>query len=204
MKATLSPPHHPYTLRTMGDLASAYLAAGQADKALPMYEQLVSAHRSVAQADDPNFAGVLAQFATDLLKYEQPVVAESYLRECLGIREKVLADQWVLFNTQSMLGGSLVAQAKAKMDSDKGSATKMFAEAEPLLTGGYQGMKQREAAIPPMGRFRLTEEPQRLVDLYPVWDKPDEAAKWQQRLDEAKAAEATSITQAKVEQTSEG
>ena len=132
----------------------------------------------------------MAQIATDLLKYEQPVVAESYLRECLGIREKVLADEWVLFNTQSMLGGSLVAQAKAVTESDKESASKMLAEAEPLLTGGYQGMQQREAAIPPNARVRLTEALQRLVDLYTAWGKPDEAAKWQQKLEEAKAAEA--------------
>lgn len=199
MKATLSPPHHPFILRTMGDLAATYLATEQADKSLALYEQLASAHRSSARADDPDFAGVLAQIGTELLKHEQSAAAEPYLRECLGIRERVLADQWVLFNTRSMLGGSLVAQAKARIGSDPEAAARLLAEAEPLLTGGYEGMKQREAVIPPGARSRLTEALQRLVDLYTLWAKPDDAAKWQQVLDAAKAADDTPAPSAKVE-----
>ena len=48
-----------------------------------------------------------------------------------------------------MLGGALLGQKK-------------YAEAEPLLLAGYEGMKQREAKIPPEGKVRLTEALERL------------------------------------------
>lgn len=91
---------------------------------------------------------------------------EPLLRECLAIREDKRPDEWSTWNTKSMLGAALLGQ-------------KQFAEAEKLLLAGYEGMKHREAKIPPPGKIRLTEANQRLVDLYTQWDKPAEAAKWQ-------------------------
>ena len=105
------------------------------------------------------------------------------LRECLTIREKAAPDDWRTFNTQSMLGGALLGQAKQLQATDAAAATAKFTEAEPLLVQGYEGMQQREATIPPEGKIRLTEALQRLVDLYTAWGKPDEAAKWQEKLD---------------------
>ena len=65
----------------------------------------------------------------------------------------------------SLLGGSLLGQKK-------------YADAEPLLLQGYQGMKQRDAQIPKVGKLRLSEAVDRLIDLYDAWGKKDEAAKW--------------------------
>ena len=90
----------------------------------------------------------------------------------MRIREKKLPDDWVLFNTKSMLGGALAGQKK-------------FQEAEPLLVEGYSGMKEREANIPSAAKTRLAEAIRRLVDLYTAWDKPEEAAKWQAVLEES-------------------
>ena len=39
-----------------------------------------------------------------------PAEAEPLLRECLDVRQKKLPDDWLTFNTQSLLGGSLFAQ----------------------------------------------------------------------------------------------
>ena len=75
------------------------------------------------------------------------------LRECLRIREQKEPDDWRTFNAKSMLGASLLGQEK-------------YAEAEPLLLSGYEGMKQREEMIPPQGKARLTEAIERLVQLY--------------------------------------
>ena len=61
--------------------------------------------------------------------------AEPLLRECLAIRTKTQPDVWSTFSTQSLLGGSLLGQGK-------------FAEAEPLVVSGYEGLKAREARIP--------------------------------------------------------
>lgn len=75
------------------------------------------------------------------------------------------------FNAQAMLGGALLGQKK-------------YTDAEPLLLSGYQGMKQREAKIPPQGKVRLTEALERLVQLYEATGKKEEADKWRKKLDE--------------------
>ena len=59
---------------------------------------------------------------------------------------------------------------------------KKYADAEPLLLSGYEGMSEREAQIPPVGKPRLTETIRRLVDLYDAWDKKDKADEWRKRL----------------------
>ena len=106
------------------------------------------------------------------MNHRQYPAAETYLRECLTIREKQLPDDWVLFNTKSMLGGALAGQKK-------------FQEAEPLLVEGYSGMKDREEKIPPAAKTRLPEAIRRLVDLYTAWEKPEEAAKWRAVLEDS-------------------
>ena len=55
---------------------------------------------------------------------------------------------------------------------------KRYAEAEPLLVAGYEGMGRQLPKIPPRFRGRLPEAADRLVDLYAAWGKPDEAARW--------------------------
>lgn len=103
---------------------------------------------------------------------------EPILRECLTIREKTQPDAWNTFNTQSLLGGSLLGQGR-------------YAEAEPLLMAGYEGMKQRETTIPAPGKARLTDALDRLIEFYSVTDKPDEVQKWQTERAKYPPAEAT-------------
>jgi hypothetical protein len=115
--------------------------------------------------DSPQLAGDLASLGLALLQVKAFPDAEPLLRECLAIRAKVQPDAWTTFSTHSLLGGALLGQKK-------------YADAEPLLLAGYEGMKQREKAIPPQGRIRLPEALDRLVELYTATDKPEEAAKW--------------------------
>lgn len=70
-----------------------------------------------------------------------------------------------MFVSQSGLGGSLLGQ-------------KNYADAEPLLRQGYDGMKQREGQIPSHRKVRLSEAVDRLVELCEALNQPDEAAKW--------------------------
>jgi hypothetical protein len=65
-----------------------------------------------------------------------------------------------------MLGGALLGQKK-------------YADAEPLLRKGYEGMKRREKMIPDLGKIRLPEAVDRLIELYTATNKPDEVMKWQ-------------------------
>lgn len=56
---------------------------------------------------------------------------------------------------------------------------KKYAEAEPLLRKGYEGMKQREKMIPPQAAARIPEALDRLIDFYTATNKPDQVKKWQ-------------------------
>jgi hypothetical protein len=58
---------------------------------------------------------------------------------------------------------------------------KNYAEAEPLLLKGYEGMQFREKTIPQQGggELRVPEALDRLIELYTALNRPDEAKKWQ-------------------------
>jgi tetratricopeptide (TPR) repeat protein len=165
----------PNVITSKGNLVHAYLNAGQADQAAPLIKEFVEAERKQLGAEDPRFASTLARLGSRLIASRKCREAEPLLRECLAIREKKEPDDWKTFNTNSMLGGALLGQGQ-------------FAPAEPLLLGGYQGMKQREDKIPPEGKVRLTEALERLVQLYDAWGKKDQADKWRVELENAKAA----------------
>ena len=110
----------------------------------------------------------IARSGLSLLKANAFTDAEALLRECLAIREKTQPDAWNTFNAQSTLGGALLGQKK-------------YAEAEPLLVKGYEGMKTREKTIPKQGggELRIPEALDRLIELYTATNQPDEANKWQ-------------------------
>ncbi len=55
-----------------------------------------------------------------------------------------------------------------------------------MLLAGYEGMKQREAKIPPRAKVRLTEALERLVQVYAALEKKDEATKWRKELEARK------------------
>jgi hypothetical protein len=63
---------------------------------------------------------------------------------------------------------------------------KEYAEAEPLLMQGYEGMKRCEARLPLEDPRHVTETLEPLVQLYDAWDRPDQAAKWRKELEKVK------------------
>ena len=103
----------------------------------------------------------------NLLHQKKWADAELVLRDCLAIRAKQIPDSWLTFNTQSMLGGALLGQKK-------------YADAEPLLIKGYNGLKTREQTIPKQGggELRIPEALDRLIELYTATNQPDELKKW--------------------------
>jgi hypothetical protein len=170
-------------------LAAAYAEAGQYTNAVCVQQEAIALlqneeqkkdytlrlrlYESATPYHDPNR---LAERTRDLLLQEKFAEAEALARECLAIREKQIPDDWRTFNARSMVGGALLGQKK-------------YAEAEPLLLAGYEGMKQRETQIPPAGKPRLKETLQRLVQLYEETNRPDKAAEWKQKLAQFEQAE---------------
>jgi hypothetical protein len=157
------------TLDLTLDLANLLDQTGRGPEAEPLFRAGLDGVRQRFGADDPRTAGILAVRGLSLVRRGQWTEAEAILRECLAIREKVQPDEWTTFNTRSQLGGSLLGQKK-------------YTEAEPLIVAGYEGMKARQARIPPPGKPRLTDAAERVVRLYEEWGKKEKAAEWRTRL----------------------
>ncbi|MCI0459831.1 MAG: tetratricopeptide repeat protein, partial [Gemmataceae bacterium] len=153
-----------------GALVGTYEQAQQFAKAEPFHREAVQRAQQRFGSADPRRAGPLAVLGLNLLRQRKYAAAAPLLRDCLALREKTEPDGWTTFNTKSMLGGCLLGEKK-------------YADAEPLLLQGYEGMKQREARIPPLARPRLAEAIERLVQLYHEWGKPEKSAEWRKKLD---------------------
>ncbi len=106
----------------------------------------------------------LARLRLTQRKYAE---AESLLREAMNGSGNQNAEIWDTFDRQSLLGASLLGQGK-------------FAEAEPLLLSGYEGLMKQSPAI--SVDANLPEAGQRLVQLYTAWGKPDKADEWRRKL----------------------
>ena len=174
LRTTKLGPEHPETLRSMHNLAAAYRAAGRPDEVVQLYEGMLKLQETTLGRAHPQRATSLAMLGLALLETESFAKAEPIFRECLAIREEAVPDHWLLFNTQSMLGGALLGQKK-------------YAEAVPLLLAGYEGMQRREESIPPAAKIRLAEALERLVALYEQRDvdgDADKAAKYRNLLKE--------------------
>ncbi len=165
------------TLRWVAnELSDAYAKAGENSKLGDLRREQLAEARKTLPKDSPQLAGTLARFGSILLEQKKWTEAEPLLRECLAIRESQKPDEWLTFNTKSMLGGALLGEKK-------------YAEGEPLLLSGYDGMKKQEDKIPPAGKIRLKEAVERLVQFYEATSKPDEAAKWRKELHARRDAE---------------
>jgi serine/threonine protein kinase len=162
-------PDHPNTLISRGTLARACRAAGQLDRAVALFEQTLRGFRAKVGPDHP-YTLTTEQFLADAYNAAgQHAKAEPVLRECLAIREKSQPDDWTTFAARSQLGGSLLGQKK-------------YAEAEPLILAGYEGMKARAAKMSAPAKPLLTEAAQRVVRLYEAWGKVEQAAGWKTKL----------------------
>jgi serine/threonine protein kinase len=149
-----------------GALFSAYVAAGKTAEGMALAKDLLAEARKENPPGSVALATALAQYGHDLVQLKAWTEAEAVLRESLTIREKAQPDAWNTFNVKSLLGEALAGQKK-------------YAEAEPLLVQGFEGLKKRAAQIPePFRTTRPSEAAGRLVRLYEALGKKDEAEKW--------------------------
>jgi tetratricopeptide (TPR) repeat protein len=164
-KAKLGPDHFG-TLYTMHTLAEAYEQAGKLDLAVPLYEETLKLRKAKLGPDNPETLRTMGSLGRSLLKSKAFTRAEALLHECMAIREKARPDDWQTFGARSLLGGALLGQKK-------------YADAEPYLRQGFEGMKQREKAIPARNATALPEALDRLIELEAGMNRPDEVKKWQ-------------------------
>jgi hypothetical protein len=163
------------TLDLTLDLATLLYQSGRGADAEPLFCAALWHYRQRFGPVDPRTAAILSPLGLSLIQQGKWSEAEPVLRLCLAIREKIQPDDWATFNTRSLLGGSLLGQ-------------KRYADAEPLIVAGYEGMKAREARIPPPGRPRFAEGADRVVRLYEEWGKKEKAAEWRARVGKPSSA----------------
>jgi tetratricopeptide (TPR) repeat protein len=204
-------PNHPDTIYTLDNLGQAYQDAGQPEKALASFQQAAAGLEKLefshteagriigdlcdclerrqqfdrAQAwrnkwlaavkkkdgpDSATSAGDLVEQAEDMLRRGRHMSAEALLRECVSILQRKRPGDWTTFRAQSLLGVALLAQDK-------------YAQAEPLLLEGYEGLAARKAQIPPiLASHRVAEAGERVVRLYEAWGKSEQATRWRTKV----------------------
>ena len=162
-------PEDPLTLTSRDTVGAAYQIAGRTAEAIALHEEAFKLRKMKLGPDHPATLQSCNNLARAYAAAGLFAKAEPILRQCLTIREKAQPDDWTTSNTRSQLGGNLLGQ-------------KRYAEAEPLVVSGYEGLKAREAKIPVPGKSRLTEAAERVVRLYEAWDKAEQAAAWKARL----------------------
>jgi eukaryotic-like serine/threonine-protein kinase len=165
---------HPVTLDIMRGLAEVYRNQGKYAQAAPLYTKVFEAERRVLGEEHPDTLSTQTSLGRVRLQQLRYGEAEATLRGALKIYERARLDIWERYNCQSLLGGSLADQKK-------------FAEAEPFLLSGYEGLVKRDREIPAAGRSDLVEAGDRIVRLYRNWEKPEKLAEWH-RLQQANAA----------------
>ncbi len=128
-----------------------------------------------ASAITKSFAGRPAELVSTLASMGKAYLKQGDTMLAIRLFNRALAvglndsDNWIAFETRSLLGECKLAQ-------------KEFDKAEPLLLAGYEGMKARESKIPASDRNRIAEAGSRLVMLYDAWGKKDKADQWRQTL----------------------
>jgi tetratricopeptide (TPR) repeat protein len=121
--------------------------------AIKQHERALELRRGRLGPDHPNTLTSMNNLASAYRRNGDFAKAERILRQCLTLRQQKQPEAWATFSTQSQLDASLLGQ-------------KRYAEAEPLLLAGYEGMKQCQATIPAYYKNLLTESLERLVQLY--------------------------------------
>jgi serine/threonine protein kinase/lipopolysaccharide biosynthesis regulator YciM len=170
LRRTLGPTH-PKTQSVLGNLADCYGRLRQPAKAEPLLREEAALARDRDGPESPAYAGRLAALGVNLIEQERWADAETVLRECLAVREKTQPAAWGTFNARSLLGDCLLGQ-------------KRYADAEPLLLLGYEGMKLRADQIPPAVRpDRLAEALGRLVRLSEATGQQEKAERWRKERD---------------------
>jgi tetratricopeptide (TPR) repeat protein/tRNA A-37 threonylcarbamoyl transferase component Bud32 len=160
---------HRSTLKTMNNLAMQYLEQGNYVQAEPLFTNIFEIRRRVLGTEHDDTLLTMDSLAMIYLEQQKYPEAEHLLRQSLNGHVKNTGDSWRRYRCQALLGSSLCGQMK-------------YAEAEPLLLSGYEGMVKREASIPVGSRSALEECAERIVQFYRDWGKREKAAEWQQKL----------------------
>lgn len=162
-------PLHTETLGTIKNLARAYKTNGQFEKLARLQEELVKLLAKKRGPRHVDTLDVMTGLAGNYIQLDRYADAEAIGRNCLEIREHDFPDSWTTFNERSLLGIALLGQEK-------------YAEAEPLLISGYEGMRERLTTIPAELEIHVPTALKMIVKLYEASDQPEKLNAWKATL----------------------
>jgi tetratricopeptide (TPR) repeat protein len=165
-------PQHPNTLDFLSDFASMYQRQGKYVLAETHAAQVLAGRRHALGPEHPDTMASAADLALAYQSQGKFTESEPLAREALEFNQKKQPDDWQRFRAECLLGASLAGQKK-------------YAEAEPLLLEGYQGMVERKERMGWMGVpnwYHLDLAREWVVQFYQAWGKPEKAAEWKDRI----------------------
>jgi hypothetical protein len=164
---------HIDTLQHMYVHALHLLKAGMRDEADRLARDiLVRAQERGGKMGRNNMARAQDLLAGNLLLNHEYAAAELLLREAWAINQADRPNYWRTFGNMSRLGGALLGQ-------------KQYAAAEPLILGGYEGLRQRANALGARYQPRITEAGELVVRFYEATGQVDQARAWRAKLSTA-------------------
>ncbi|MCG3134131.1 MAG: Serine/threonine-protein kinase PknD [Planctomycetes bacterium] len=140
-----------------GEYARTLVRLGRKDEAVALMQDVVAGVRKRAPAGGLALSNEFGAVAPVLIDAEMWEVAEPVLREMVAIREKLAPGLWNHWNARALLGEALMGQ-------------KRWAEAEPFVVSGYEGLAARENAIPGAAAHWLPAARERVLRFYAAWD----------------------------------
>jgi tetratricopeptide (TPR) repeat protein len=161
-------PEHPETLEALADFAAMYQHQGKYAASETLAAQVLEGRRHALSAEHPDTMASAADLALAYISQGKFAQSEPLAHEALQFHRKKQPGDWQRFRAESLLGASLAGRKK-------------FAEAEPLLLDGYQGMEARKDRIAVPDWYHLDRAREWIVELYKAWGKPAQAAEWQKR-----------------------
>ncbi|MBK8793061.1 MAG: tetratricopeptide repeat protein [Holophaga sp.] len=159
---------HPDTLATLTSLATFYQKQGRFPEAETCATQALAGRRKALGPDHIDTLDGTAVLGLAYLAQGKFMECEALLRSSLPLERQKRPEEWRRFHATSLLGASLAGQKK-------------YAEAEPLLIEGCQGMVARKPhmAVPDLDYLNRAFD--QLVRLYEAWGKPEQATDWRTR-----------------------
>jgi tetratricopeptide (TPR) repeat protein len=159
----------PETMTAENGLATLYQAQKRYREAEGVWTKVLEVQRRTLGAKHPKTLDVMGSLGDVQIQQGKYAAAEPLLREALSNWETASPNSWKRYYGQILLGTSLSGQ-------------KRFAEAEPLLLSGYQGLLERQAAIPAGSERVGTEAGFLIAQLYENWGQTEKALEWRERL----------------------
>ncbi len=158
---------HPQTLSVLANLAAARHALGRYDEAAETYRTCWERLRRTLGPDHPTTLSAEENLAVTEMFQGRHGEAAELLKDVLARRRRVDGPaHWRTANTASQLAACLIH-------------LKRYADAEPLLLEAVRTFDQNADSPTELVRTAL----RRLVLLYRSWDRPEQAAGWQSRLE---------------------